>query len=94
MAKDAASRLPNHHARDENRKEIEDRAAYVLRQTSQRQNLTKPYQAATTAGWRLDPKRFSSKKRLVRTYERVRRVLLNISRTQEQHIKNLTEADQ
>ena len=34
--------------------------AYVSLQTNQPQNLTKPYQTATTVGWRLDPERFSN----------------------------------
>ena len=55
----------------------------MSQQTNKLQNLTKPYQTATTAGWRFDPKRFSSWSRFVRVYARVRRVPHNMSRKQE-----------
>ena len=57
--------------------------AYVSLQTNQPQDVAKPYQTATTTGWRLEPKRFSSWSRLVRVHARVRRVLHNMSRKQE-----------
>ena len=50
------------------KKQKKEFTAYVSLQTNQPQDSTKPCQTATTTGWRLDRKRFSSWSRLVRFY--------------------------
>ena len=84
MAEDAASRLANNTPEMKTGKKQETEfTTYVSLQTNQPQDVAKPYQTATTAGWRLEPKQFFSWSRLVRVHVRVRRVLHNMSRKQE-----------
>ena len=65
------------------RKQKMETTAHVTLQMSQTQNVAKPCQEINRAGWRLDPKRFSSWSRLVRVHARVRRALHNMSKKGE-----------
>ena len=65
------------------RKQKMEITARVTLQMNQTQNVAKPCQEINNASWRLDPKRFSRWRRLVRVYARVRRALHNISKKGE-----------